>query len=148
MGGQTRQAAVPGALKPRRRARTGLALLTAAAALGGCALHGPRLDRDTVTYVCDDATPIVAHYLNARPVGAERHGPAFVIIEYHDRRYGLADAISASGARYVGFNAAPPRRGLQWWTKGDTARLAALSQDDPQTARPLAECRIRDSARA
>lgn len=118
----------------------------ATAALGGCALAGPRFDRETVSYVCDDASSIVAHYLNARPVGSERHGPAFVIVEYNGRRYGLADAISTSGARYVGFNAGPPRRGLQWWTKGDTARLAALSQDEPRSAQPLAECRTRDSA--
>lgn len=54
-----------------------------------------------VHYHCESGEAITAHYPSTDSV----------TIQYKDSTYTMENAVSASGARYVG-------DGLEWWTKG------------------------------
>jgi Predicted periplasmic protein len=78
-------------------------------------------DSQVTLYTCEDGQQVEAGYPNA--------GAAMVTVK--GRPYPLKQAISASGARYVGY-------GIQWWTKGSEATLAELKPgEDVASAEPL-----------
>ncbi len=60
-------------------------------------------------YTCEDGRQIEAGYPDTDTA----------VVKVEGRPYPLKIAMSASGARYVGY-------GIQWWTKGDDAYLATL----------------------
>jgi membrane-bound inhibitor of C-type lysozyme len=87
----------------------------------------------SVEYVCNDGQPVRATYL-------EYHGGSatFVVLHWNGNDYGLARAISASGARYAGlYGPTPSDDGLQWWEAKGEARLDAFTGRDFTDTRPL-----------
>lgn len=108
-------------MDPRRIA---LALTTfAALGLAGCKDQGNRAavaaaptvqgpvnpDAGVTTYLCIDGETITAGYPDRQTA----------VVTYKDHAYTLKLVSSGSGARYTGY-------GLQWWTKGAHAAIAAL----------------------
>ena len=80
---------------------------------------GPKAE---AVYRCADGRTATAAYADQRAT-----------LEIGGRSYALHIALSGSGARYVG-------EGLQWWTKGDTARLSRLAPGEEIAADPGVEC--------
>lgn len=79
----------------------------------------PRVTR----YRCQDGQTIVAGYPDA----------STAVVTYKDHVYTLKRVISGSGVRYTGF-------GLQWWTKGPRAALAALKPSESVASDPGLVC--------
>ena len=87
----------------------------------------------SIEYVCTDNQQIRATYL-------EYHGGSatFVVLHWNGNDYGLARAISASGARYAGlYGPTPADNGLQWWEAKGEARLDTFTGKSFDDTRPL-----------
>ena len=75
------------------------------------------------TYRCANGPAIVAGYPD----------PTTAVVTYKDHAYTLKLAVAASGARYTGY-------GLQWWVKGQGARLSALKPGESIASDPGFAC--------
>jgi membrane-bound inhibitor of C-type lysozyme len=108
------------------------ALLALSATLAGAALvqanvvpqatgPAPTTSR-TVPYTCAAGQKISVTSLK---YGAD--GPTFAVLNWNGGQYGLAPALSASGARYVAL-AGPvgARGGLEWWEHAGAATLSTF----------------------
>ncbi|HYD64821.1 MliC family protein [Azospirillum sp.] len=93
---------------------------------------------ETVDYVCRGGKTISATYLSHREVG-------FVVLRWNGRDHGLAEAPSASGARYASMAGTTPEQpGLEWWEHKGEATLSAFTGKDFFDTKPLlTECRPR-----
>jgi len=80
-------------------------------------------DAGVTVYVCADGQTITAGYPDAQTA----------VVTYKDHAYTLKLAPSASGARYTGY-------GLQWWTKGAQATIAALKPGEDAAGAPGVDC--------
>jgi membrane-bound inhibitor of C-type lysozyme len=80
-------------------------------------------DARVTTYRCADGSSIVAGYPDRETA----------VVTYKDHAYTLKLAPSASGARYTGY-------GLQWWTQGAQAHVAALKPNGDPPADPGLAC--------
>jgi membrane-bound inhibitor of C-type lysozyme len=80
-----------------------IAVAQSAPALAADAVIGP------VTFLCDDSSEIEATFDNAPD-------PATVKLVRGDQKFTLPQAMSGSGARYVG-------DGIEFWNKGDDAMV-------------------------
>ncbi len=112
-----------------------LALTPVAAAGGGPPASGTSR---TLHYTCGGGQRISATYATFR-----RGGPTFVVLTWRGRQYGLAEALSASGARYASL-AGPEgaRGGLEWWEHQGEATLSTfVGTDTGQTRALLTGCR-------
>jgi membrane-bound inhibitor of C-type lysozyme len=122
-----------------RKTRAGVAVILLGLGLVGCGDQGhvaraaapapPPTAQEPVnpairviTYACADGQTIVAGYPDRETA----------VVTYKDHAYTLKLARSASGARYTGY-------GLQWWTKGDHASIAALKAGE-DIAPPGVDC--------
>jgi membrane-bound inhibitor of C-type lysozyme len=87
----------------------------------------------SVGYVCNDGQQIRATYLEYRGGLA-----TFVVLEWNGNEYGLARAISASGARYASlYGPTTGDYGLEWWEGHGEARLGTFTGKDFSEVRPL-----------
>jgi hypothetical protein len=87
----------------------------------------------TVAFVCDGGEAISATYIDYRGGST-----SFVVLHWNGKDYGLAQALSASGARYAGlYGPAPGGEGLEWWEAHGEARLGAFTGKDFSDTRPL-----------
>lgn len=89
-----------------------LVALVVLIALASCQVAGPEPAGDTigpVTFRCDDGSEILATFDNAPD-------PATVHLVRGDEQFTLPQAISASGARYLG-------AGIEFWNKGNDAAV-------------------------
>lgn len=78
-------------------------VLTASLLLVACS-SVPLAQEEAVTsalYTCESGVKVVASYSDTDTA----------TVHYQGRTYSLKNAVSASGARYVG-------EGIEWWTKG------------------------------
>lgn len=93
---------------------------------------------ETVDYVCRGGKAISATYLSHGEIG-------FVVLRLNGRDHGLAEAPSASGARYTSMAGTTPEQpGLEWWEHKGEATLSAFTGKDFFDTRPLlADCRPR-----
>lgn len=81
-------------------------------------------DPKVTTYRCANGRTLVAGYPDADTA----------VIKWGDHSYPLKRAVSASGARYVGY-------GLQWWTKGlKEGRIATLKAGEQVASDPGVQC--------
>jgi membrane-bound inhibitor of C-type lysozyme len=88
------------------------------------AIQGPvNPDVRVVRYTCIDGQTIVAGYPDQETA----------VVTYKDHAYTLKLGRSASGARYTGY-------GLQWWTKGAHAAIAALKAGEEFASAPGLDC--------
>jgi membrane-bound inhibitor of C-type lysozyme len=102
-----------------------------ALALAGCGRHAAPPPTPAAAQPVKPAT--VYHCADGRTVQARYDGRR-AELQVGGRRYALAAAMSASGARYVG-------EGLQWWTKGlEHGRLSVLKPGEQVAADPGVAC--------
>jgi membrane-bound inhibitor of C-type lysozyme len=92
-------------MSPRTRSGTVLALLFA----GTAAQAADEEKIGPVTFRCDDGSEIEATFDNAPD-------PATVLLVRGDQTFTLPQAISASGARYLGDS-------IEFWNKGNDAMV-------------------------
>jgi membrane-bound inhibitor of C-type lysozyme len=96
------------------------------------AVSGPvNPDPGVTAYVCMDGQRITAGYPD----------PQTAVVTYKDHAYTLKLAPSADGARYTGY-------GLQWWTKGSHAAIAALKGGEEIASEPGLDCAAEGAAPA
>lgn len=108
------------------------AVLVTANAGGGAATPPTQTSSRTFSYTCALEKKINVTYLS---YGKE--GLTFAVLDWNGARYGLAEAISASGARYAGLNGpAQARGGLEWWEHQGKATLSTFMDGD--TTKPQA----------
>jgi len=82
------------------------------------------MERNVVTYQCDDEQALAVQYINAAP-------NFLAILPIDEVNHVFATTISASGARYI---SGP----YEWWSHQGEATLRDLMQDED--AEPLATC--------
>lgn len=104
-----------------------LALLGGASAGGGSSLF-----LSSRTFTCDGGRKISVSYVNFG-----KDGPLFAVLNWKGQPYGLAQAISASGARYASLFGPPGSGGLEWWEHQGQATLSTFVSTDTRKTRPL-----------
>lgn len=94
----------------------------------------------TYHYTCQGGQNISVTYLNYG-----KTGPTFAALNWKGQAYALAEAISASGARYAGLNGPDGARGgLEWWEHQGEATLSTfIGGDTNKTKVLLSGCRVR-----
>jgi membrane-bound inhibitor of C-type lysozyme len=124
---------MPDSLVAVVRASAALITLAACTASAPGSKSGEVTVTRSVEYVCNDDQQIRATYL------AYRGGLAtFVVLEWNGNEYGLARAISASGARYASlYGPTTGDNGLEWWEGRGEARLGTFTGKDFSDVRPL-----------
>lgn len=103
------------------------------------------LKQNTLRYDCAKGP---ARTLEVTRIVAGARGsdaPEFVVVSLQGRRYGLAQAISGSGVRYVGLLGVDPGHGMEWWEKGDEGTLSRFDANGnpADTTVLMADCRLR-----
>jgi membrane-bound inhibitor of C-type lysozyme len=87
----------------------------------------------SVNYTCDDDQQIRAIYIEYAGGSA-----TFVVLQWNGNDYGLARALSASGARYASlYGPTPNDNGLEWWEAKGEARLGTFTGENFTDTRPL-----------
>ena len=87
----------------------------------------------TVAFACDGGESISATYIDYQDGST-----SFVVLHWRGKNYGLAQALSASGARYAGlYGPTPGGNGLEWWEAKGEARLGAFTGKDFTDTRTL-----------
>ncbi|MCP2013184.1 membrane-bound inhibitor of C-type lysozyme [Deinococcus sp. HSC-46F16] len=112
-----------------------LAIAPVAEAGGGPSTPG---SSRTFHYTCGGGQKISATYATFGP-----GGPTSVVLNWRGREYGLAEALSASGARYAS-RAGPEgaRSGLEWWEHQGEATLSTfVGTNTGRTRALLTGCR-------
>ncbi|MBB5294880.1 hypothetical protein E5F05_16550 [Deinococcus metallilatus] len=111
-----------------------LLLATAAALLGSASAAAPTyISYRTFHYTCDGGKKISASYVNFG-----KDGPLFAVLNWNGQQYGLAQAISASGARYASlYGPTTAGGGLEWWEHQGRANLNTFVGTDTNNTRPL-----------
>jgi membrane-bound inhibitor of C-type lysozyme len=99
----------------------GLAACTESPAEQESTARGPMVESKSsvqkVSYSCENGMKILAEY----SIGSDKKSS--VKLDVSGKSYTLANAISASGARYTTINGMKPDKALQWWTKGEKGTL-------------------------
>ncbi|MCA0175852.1 MAG: MliC family protein [Proteobacteria bacterium] len=128
-------AAIAPALMALASAASGQAVPPRAASAATAPQGPPPVVAQRHHYVCDGGERVQTD------VYLTEAGPSFIVLHYKGHRYGLAQAVSASGARYVGLVGTNPEVGLEWWGKGNTAMLAEVNRQDIDDSRRLLDCK-------
>lgn len=159
----TRRSLGPGRVGGVKTLKTALTLLPLLGALlGGAALGGGAASPKTAappraaakawgpqlkpafthyTYACAGGEQVQVYYVTS---GEEFRGlPVFAVLAYRGQSYGLAPAVSGSGARYVGHVGLNTAGGLEWWEHQGEATLSTFAGDDASKTRPLLRCTLR-----
>jgi membrane-bound inhibitor of C-type lysozyme len=114
-------------------------LLLACAA--GVSLAAPSFQVRTVQYVCQGKQKLEVAYVQTvqtGQVGRSLNSPSFVLLKYQGQQYGLAQAISASGARYASlYGPTPAGHGLEWWEHGGEGTLSQFTGRNSFSTTPL-----------
>lgn len=107
-------------------------------AAGGAAVPTP-LSARTFHYTCEREQKVSVTYVR---YGVD--GPTFAVLDWNGVKTGLAEAVSASGARYAALNSvADARGGLEWWEHQGTATLGAFVGGGTLKTRPLlSACKV------
>lgn len=117
------------------------AALTGSALAGGGGPAGPAtVSTRTFHYTCDGGRKISVSYVTYGEAG-----PLFAVLNWNGQLYGLAQAISASGARYASLSGPTTGgSGLEWWEHQGEATLSTFVGGSTRETRPLlTHCRTR-----
>lgn len=110
-------------------------ILTAAGLLlgvAGAATPPVQVNYRVYQYACTGGQKVSVYYVQ---FGDQ---PMFAVLDWKGQKYGLAQAISASGARYASLNGpAGARGGLQWWEHQGTAELSTFTGNSTTTTKSL-----------
>lgn len=114
-------------------------VLTPALAVGGAA-QPQTISYRTFHYTCDAGRKVDVSYVNYG-----KNGPRFAVLNYAGRTYGLAEALSASGARYASlYGPDVSSGGLEWWeAKGEGTLSRFVGSNTNNTAALLTGCKLR-----
>ena len=117
-----------------------LALLATASAGGaGQPQSAPlKLSQQAHVYQCQGGQQVQVSYVSTGH--PNDNSPMFAVLNYQGQRYGLAEAVSASGARYVGHAGLNTASGLEWWEHQGKATLSTFRGDDARTTKALLNC--------
>lgn len=101
--------------------------------------------QSTLRYDCAEGSVRTLSVTRITTGARGSEGPEFVVVGIGERRYGLAQAISGSGVRYVGLLGTDPGHGMEWWEKGDGGTLGSFDNNDPQAEPQVlaGDCRVR-----
>lgn len=99
-----------------------------------------KLSQDTHVYACQDGQTVQVAYVRADTAG--QGGPSFAVLKYRGQSYGLAEAVSGSGARYVGHAGLNTASGLEWWEHQGEATLSTFRGNDARTTSTLLTCKV------
>ncbi|SEJ04949.1 Membrane-bound inhibitor of C-type lysozyme [Deinococcus reticulitermitis] len=113
--------------------------LLGAALAGGAGQPRAQAAQQTYLYACQGGQQVQVKYLRT----GDSDGLSFAVLRYRGQRYGLAPAVSASGARYIGHAGLSTASGLEWWEHQGEGTLSTFSGDDASNPRPLLTCRLR-----
>jgi membrane-bound inhibitor of C-type lysozyme len=83
----------------------------------------PSQDIIDAIYECESGQTISARYDNTNPDAPSAR------LEYKGQTFEMYQVRSASGARYATEQGLSPDKGLQWWTKGNSATLSEMLMD-------------------
>ena len=94
----------------------------------------------TFHYACRGMQTVSVAYANFG-----KDGPMFAVLTWKGQQYALAEAISASGARYAGLNGPDGARGgLEWWEhQGEGTLITFVNGDTTRTKTLLSGCKVR-----
>lgn len=95
-----------------------------------------QLDQASYRFDCQSGETLHVTYLTADPAG-----PVLLVLRYRDRYFGLAQAVSASGSRYIGHAGLTTDAGLEWWEKGGQATLSRFEGGRVDDTKRLTSCR-------
>lgn len=116
------------------------ALLLSLTALTAAANAAPTsFSYRTFHYACAGGQKIDVSYVATRP-----GGPGFALLDWRGQQYGLAQAVSASGARYASlYGPGVGGSGLEWWEHQGEATLSTFTGPDTRQTRVLLTgCRV------
>ena len=99
-----------------------------------------KLSQDTHVYACQNGQTVQVAYVRADTAG--QGGPSFAVLKYRGQSYGLAEAVSGSGARYVGHAGLNTASGLEWWEHQGEATLSTFRGNDARTTSTLLTCKV------
>lgn len=98
-----------------------------------------KLGQQSYTYTCTGKQVVQVTYVTT---GGEHDGkPVFLVLTYKGKSYGLAEAVSASGSRYVG-HAGMNMNGIEWWEHQGEGTLSTFKGDNASDAKALLTCKI------
>lgn len=91
----------------------------------------------TYHYACQGGQKVSVAYVNYG-----KSGPMFAVLTWKGQQYALAEAISASGARYAGLaGPANVNTGLEWWEHQGQATLSTFINGDTTKTKVLLTCK-------
>lgn len=100
------------------------------------------LQQDSYRYSCDNKKNVTAHYIRAETFD-KKDSITFLRLDIGNQSYGLTEAVSASGARYIGHHGIDLSHGLVWWEKGNSASLYGFKGNNAQNTRIIyRNCRL------
>ncbi|MFT8736766.1 MAG: MliC family protein [Zymomonas mobilis] len=118
------------------------ALLTATPLWAKQASNVLNLQQRSYRYLCDNKKNVTVHYITTED-RKKKSSVSFLYIDLDNQSYGLTEAVSASGARYVGHHGTDLSHGLVWWEKGNSASLYSFAGDDAQNTHVIyQDCRL------
>ena len=111
-----------------------------AAQAGGTATPAPlKLGQTNYTYSCSNKQSVQVTYVTTG--GQHDANPVFMVLKYKGKSYGLSEAVSGSGSRYVGHAGLNTGSGLEWWEHQGEATLSIFKGDNSTNSTPLLTCR-------
>lgn len=99
-----------------------------------------KLSQEAHVYQCQGGQQVQVSYVSTGH--ANENSPLFAVLKYQGQRYGLAEAVSASGSRYVGHAGLNTASGLEWWEHQGEATLSTFRGDDARTTSTLLKCKF------
>lgn len=98
-----------------------------------------KLGQQSYTYTCTGKQSVQVTYVTT---GGEHDGkPVLLVLTYKGKSYGLAEAVSASGSRYVGL-AGIDLNGIEWWEHQGEGTLSTFKGDNASNAKAVLTCKI------
>lgn len=99
-----------------------------------------QLGQQSYTFICGRESVQVAYVTT----GAEHDRlPVFVVLTYRGQRYGLSEAVSASGARYIGHAGLNTAQGLEWWEHQGEGTLSSFRGDNASATKKILGCKMK-----
>ncbi|MFT2720200.1 MliC family protein [Deinococcus sp. A31D244] len=100
--------------------------------VAGAATPPVQVNYRVFQYTCDAGKKVSVYYVQ---FGQD---PLFAMLDWNGQQHGLAQAISASGARYASLSGpAGARGGLQWWEHQGVATLSTFTGNSTTTTKTL-----------
>ena len=104
----------------------------------------------TTHYVCQGGQRLDVSFVSTWPKGGPAVNgtaqvPLFALLNYQGQTYGLALAVSGSGARYASlYGPTAGGSGLEWWEHQGEGTLSRLTGKDAWATVPILKaCRVR-----